>query len=157
MKKQAGDIEKTQNPSKKKITGKKIAFFALATSLVGLAFFLIFFFGIGTNSSINQEKGTTNSTLSQSVAESTQQSPDLSGSNEETVSSIPSELIVYIEETRVTIAGKSFENAAEFKAFLENIHNDNRTYRLEEKNAILSTHDWVTTVFEELAIPLAHT
>lgn len=59
---------------------------------------------------------------------------------------------VVIRENQVFVGEKEFANAEVFKAYIEEINNDARAFRIKEENAIQATYEWVTGVFDELKI-----
>ena len=74
------------------------------------------------------------------------------GENEEQASGV---VTVVIRENQVFVGEKEFAGAEVFKAYIEEINNDERTFRIKEENAIQATYEWVTGVFEELKIQTA--
>ena len=155
MKKQSDDAEELRKHLKMHKMRKEAKFIILAVALLALAFVLVFFFG-GTNAGSPQGGGSSDGGGgTRSIPESTVSTDTSEQSGKSGASSLPANVVVRIEETSVSIADRTFEDANALKAFLESIHNDGRTYKLEEKDAILATHDWVLAVFEELRIPLA--
>ncbi len=67
---------------------------------------------------------------------------------------LPSEITVKITENKVFVEDKEIADASELKAYIEEINNDKRTYKLVEENSIKATHDWVIKTFEELKLNL---
>ncbi len=156
MKKQMDEAEELRKHLRMHNRRKEAKFIFLAIALLALAFVLVFY--LGGNNMGNPQGGSGNpggGDGTQSTAESTVIRNTSEPFGESGASSLPTNVVVHIEETSVSIADQTFDNANALKAFLESIHNDSRTYKLEEKDAILATHDWVIAVFEELRIPLA--
>ena len=67
---------------------------------------------------------------------------------------LPSEITVKITEDKVFVGDKEFTDGIALKAYIEEINNDKRTYKLVEENSIKATHDWVLQVFDELRLTL---
>ena len=151
--KKENDEEALRKHLKRHQLRKEVKFTLLVVLLMAVAFIAAFFFG-GTGGGSPERSGNPESGGgTRSVAESAVPTASADSAGEGTAS-LPANITLHIEETRVSVGDRVFEDAAALRAFLESIHNDSRTYRLEEKDAILATHEWVVAVFEELRIPL---
>lgn len=67
---------------------------------------------------------------------------------------IPDNIIVEINEDKVTINGYPVSNAEELKDKVNEYNNDTRSFELVETRSILSTYEWVTDAFDDLEIYL---
>lgn len=150
--KKENDEEALRKHLKRHQIRKEVKLTLLVVLLMAVAFLLAFYFG-GAGAGDPQRSGADGGGGTRSVAESAAPSASSVSSGEGTAS-LPANVTIHIEETSVSIGDRVFADANALKAFLESIHNDGRTYRLEEKDAILATHEWVVAVFEELRIPL---
>lgn len=63
-------------------------------------------------------------------------------------------VIIKIEESTVKVNDHVCKNEQELKDYLQEIHNDNKVWILEDDHAILSTYDMVVKVCKELNIDL---
>lgn len=61
---------------------------------------------------------------------------------------------VTIKENQVYVGSKAIADKEELKAYIEEINNDERQFKLKEENSIQATYEWVTDTFEELKIQL---
>ena len=65
-----------------------------------------------------------------------------------------STIIVSIDEDKVTLNHRVFDNKDDLKLYVQTIYTDDKTWILESDHAILSTYEWVVEVFDELSINL---
>ena len=150
------------NSSQKDSKRRDAKFYGIVGACMALAIFVAFFLGGGLGVGDSQGgsglsgDGAAQSAPDRAVVTSSTASAETATSSEASTDtfSLPTNITVQIEETRVTVGGVEVKDAADLKALLEEIHNDSRTYQLEEKNAILATHAWVVATFEELRIAL---
>ncbi len=61
---------------------------------------------------------------------------------------------VTIKGDKVYVGNKEFTTEAELKAYIEEINNDEREFKLKDEESILETYEWVTKVFKDLSIQL---
>lgn len=67
---------------------------------------------------------------------------------------IPDVIVIKIEEDQVYINGEICNSEEELRSYVEDVNNDTRTFKLEENQSILATHEWVVKVFRDLNINL---
>lgn len=67
---------------------------------------------------------------------------------------LSSVVIITIKENQVFVGERQFDTAEELKAYIEEIHTDEREFKLRDEHSILETYEWVVKVFDELKIPL---
>lgn len=116
---------------------KVIPFIIIAVIVIGL---FVFFkghggFGMGTGSG----EGTAYSNENESST----------GTEEREKSNL---IVVKITEDKVTIQDKDVTNKEELRKYIEDINNDEKTYKVVLHNAILASYNWVKETFDELHI-----
>jgi len=67
---------------------------------------------------------------------------------------LPDLITVTIREDKVYVEDKEISDAEELRAYIEEINNDTREYKLVDENSIRDTYEWVVEVFDELKIKL---
>ena len=129
------DNENTRNKERSTRSGGKswlggLLLLALLGGGVGIGFNNGFFDGNGQGSGAGEQSGET--------------------TPEETSDTV----IIKIEESTVKVNDHVCNNEQELKDYLQEIHNDNKVWILEDDHAILSSYEMVVKVCKELNIDL---
>ncbi len=131
---------------------KAVGFGAVGVAAVALFLFLRNGNGFGPGNGDGFSNGESDASIQQeSQTESTQETAEES-KPEESSEELADALVVTIRENKVLVGDKEFDNEADLKAYLEEIHVDSKTYELKEENSIQATYEWVTKVFDDLSI-----
>ncbi len=110
-------------------------------------------FGLGNGLLPGSGSGQAQQTAQQDAAEAQEKEPEAQTDEE---GAVPDTIVVSISQDAVTINGNAVANAEELRAYIEEYNADGRTFRLEEKQSILETYEWVTDTFTELGVALQH-
>ena len=136
---------------------KKVLGIVVVLAVIAVILWLIFGKGIG----FGNGEGTVTEESSSEAAEAEERSlpqedeaadEDTDESDNEKI--LPDKITVIIQEDKVFVEDKQFEDADTLKEYIEEINSDSRVFYLEDKDSILATREWVEGVFEELQIKL---
>ena len=140
---------------------KKVLGIVVVLAVIAVILWLIFGKGIGFGNGDGNGEGTVTEESSSESAEAEERSlpQEDEAANEDTDESdnekiLPDKITVIIQEDKVFVEDKQFEDADTLKEYIEEINSDSRVFYLEDKDSILATREWVEGVFEELQIKL---
>ena len=129
---------------------KKLLGFLFLVIIIAILVIMFLFGGFGFGFGSGDGDGDSGSKSKNEKVEATKEDKDDKDRGEE----IPDEIIVKIDEDKVTINGIKVEDADALKVKVNEYNSDSRTFRLEQEYATVSTYEWVKGVFDDLEIYL---